>query len=119
MNLNMIPPKNEIVDLLLSKYKNCETLIEQTHRKAEGSLEFKPNKSRETFHFQPLISIEVSWMIGLTSLEVYNSIFNITGENNNFKQYKNLDQDSGGVSYEKIRDSFKKNWEFRILQRSI
>ena len=35
MNLNMIRVKNETEDLLLSLSKNCETLIEQTHRIAE------------------------------------------------------------------------------------
>ena len=46
----MITPKNDTEDLLLSKTKKCETLIEHTHRKAEGTLEFKMNKSREIFH---------------------------------------------------------------------
>ena len=31
----MVRPKNESEDLLLSITKNCETLIQQTHRKAE------------------------------------------------------------------------------------
>ena len=31
----MIKPKNETEDLILSITKNCETLIEQTHRKEE------------------------------------------------------------------------------------
>ena len=35
MNLNMIRPKNQTEDLLLSTTKNCQTLIEQTQRKAE------------------------------------------------------------------------------------
>ena len=39
------------------------------------------NKSKETFHFKPPIPIEGSCMIGLTDLEVYNSVFNITEEN--------------------------------------
>ena len=39
MNLNMIRPKNETEELLLSKTKICETLIEQTHRQAEETLE--------------------------------------------------------------------------------
>ena len=47
----MIRPKNQTEDLLLSITKNCETLIEQTHRKAEETLEFKMIKPRETFHF--------------------------------------------------------------------
>ena len=60
----MIRPKNETEDLLLSVTKNCETLIEQTHRKPEETLEFKMNKSRETFHFTPPVQIKGDWMIG-------------------------------------------------------
>ena len=55
MNLNMIRPKNETEDLLLSITKNCENLVEQTHRKPEETLEFKMLKLRETFHFNPPI----------------------------------------------------------------
>ena len=58
MNLNMTRPKNEAEDLLLSITKNCELFIEQTHRKAEETLEFKKTKSRETFHFDPLIQTQ-------------------------------------------------------------
>ena len=36
----MIRPKTETENLLLSITENCETLIKQTHRKAE-TLEFK------------------------------------------------------------------------------
>ena len=74
MNLNMIRPKNETGDLLLSINKNCQTLIEQTHRKTEETLEIKMTKPKETFHLRPPISIEGSWMIGLTDLETYNSL---------------------------------------------
>ena len=84
----MIRPKNETEDLILSITKNCETLIEQTHRKAEETLEFKMDKSRETFHFKPSIQVEEYWMLGLVNLEVYNSIFNITEENNKFEIYR-------------------------------
>ena len=69
MNLNVIRPKNETEDLLISITENCEVLIEQTHRKAEETLEFKMIKSRKTFLFSPPISIEGSWMIGLRDLE--------------------------------------------------
>ena len=84
----MIRPKNETEDLLLSITKNCETLIEQTHRKPEETLEFKMNKSRETFHFKPSIQVKENWMIGLVDLEAYNSIFNITEENNKIEIYR-------------------------------
>ena len=90
MKLNMIRPKNQTEDLLLSITKNCQTLIKQTHRKAEETLEVKMIKPREIFHFKPPIQIQRDWMIGLTNLEVYNSIFNITEENNKFELYRDL-----------------------------
>ena len=80
-------PKNETEDLLLSITKNCEKLLEQTHRKSEEVLELKMIKRRETFHFKPPPQIKRDWMIGLISLEVYNSIFNINQGNNNFELY--------------------------------
>ena len=104
----MTRPKTETEDLLLSITKNCETLIEQTHRKAEETLEFKMNKSRESFHFRPPIQVKGDWMIGLTDLEVYNSIFNITEENNKFELYKFPDEKAGGVTYEKLEMRLKK-----------
>ena len=56
MNLNMIRPKNETEDLLLSITKNCQTLIEPTHRKAEETFEFEMTKPNKRFilnhHFQ-------------------------------------------------------------------
>ena len=84
----MIKPKNETEDLLLSITKNCETLMEQTHRKPEETFEFKIFKPRETFHFKTPIQFKGDWMIGLTDLEVYNSIFIITEKNNKFELYR-------------------------------
>ena len=109
MNLKMVKPKNETEDLLLSITKNCETLIKQTHRKAEETLEFKMIKPRETFHFKPTIQVEDDWMIGLPDLEVYNSIFKITEENNKFELYKFPEEKSGGVTYEKVRDEIERD----------
>ena len=100
----MIRPKNQTEDLLLPLTKNCETLIEQTHRKAEETLEFKLIKPRKSFHFKPPIQVIGDWMIGLTDLEVYNSIFNITEEKNKLQLYKFPDEKAGGVTYEKVRD---------------
>ena len=103
MNLNMIRPKNETEDLLLSITKNCETLIKQTHRKPEETLEFKMTKSRDTFHFNSPIQVKEDWMLGLVDLELYNSIFNIKEKNNKFDLYKFPDEKAGGVTYEKVR----------------
>ena len=97
----MIRPENQTEDLLLSITKNCETLIDQTHRKAEETLEFKMIKPRETFHFTPPIQVKGDWMIGLVDLEVYNSIFNITKENNKFELYTNT---FDKFSFEELKD---------------
>ena len=103
----MIHSKNEIEDLLLSITKNCETLIKQTHRKAEETLESRMIKPRETFHFKPSIQVKGDWMLGLVGLEIYNSFFNITKENNKFELCKFPDEKIGGISYEKVRDEIE------------
>ena len=72
-------------------------------------------KPRETFHFKPPIQIKGDWMIGLTDLEVYNSIFNITEENNKFKLYKFPDEKAGGISYTKVRDEIEKDLDFEDI----
>ena len=83
----MIRPKNEAEDLLLSITKKCETLIEQFHKKPGETMEFKMVKPTETFHSIPPIINKGDWMLGLTSLEVCNSIFNTTGKNNKIELY--------------------------------
>ena len=101
MNLNLIQPKIETEDFLVSIAKNCETFIEKTHRKAEETLELKMIKPREIFYFNPSIHIKGDWMLGLTDMEVYNSIFNITKEKNNFELYTDNFDD---FSFEELKD---------------
>ena len=111
MNLNLIRPKKETEDLLLSITKNCGTLIEQTHRKEEETLEFKLTKPKKTFRFKPTLNLshDSNWMNRLTSLEVYESIFNITEGINKFELYKY--SKSGGNSCDKNRDDTEKDLE--------
>ena len=109
MNLNMIRPKNDTEDLLLSKTKNFETFIQQTHTKPEETLEFKMIKPKERFHFKPPVEVKDDWMIGLTSLGNYNLIFKITEYFNKIKRYIFLDEKSGGVSYQKVRDEIERD----------
>ena len=115
----MIRPKTQTEDLLLSITKNCETLVEQTHTKPQETLEFKMIKPRETFDFKPPFQVEGDWMIGLVDLEVYNSIYNITEENNKFELYKFRDEKAGGITHEKVRDEIEKSWIIQILQLPI
>ena len=75
--------KNEL--LLLIK-KHTDTLIEQTRTKPQETLEFKMNMQMQTFSFNlPIILVEEGkWLLGVSSLECTNSVFNITNENNSF-----------------------------------
>ena len=111
----MIRPKSQTEVLLLSITKNCETLIKQTHRKAEETLEFKMIKPRQTFHFNPPIQTKEDWVLGLVDLEVYSSIFNITKENNKFQLYKIPDEKAGGITYEKVRDEIEKDLDIEDI----
>ena len=78
-------------------------------------MESKVNKSREIFHFSPPIQVKGDWMIGLVDLEVYNSIFNITEENNKLQLYKFPDEKAGGVTYEKVRDEIEKELDIEDI----
>ena len=68
--------------LLLIK-KHTDTLIEQKKTKPQETLEFKMNKRTKTFSFCPPIN-EGKWLLGVSSFECTNSVFNITNENNSF-----------------------------------
>ena len=46
----MIQSRNDTEGLLLSITKICETIIEQTHRKAEGTLKYQKPSNQEK-HF--------------------------------------------------------------------
>ena len=48
-------------------------------------------------------------MLGFTSLEVYNSIYNKTEENNKIELYKFPDDKSGAISFEKVREEIEKD----------
>ena len=71
--------------LLLTK-KHTDTLIEQTEIHPQETLDFKKNKQLQTFSFNPPIILvgEGKWLLGVTSFECTNSVFNITHEKNSF-----------------------------------
>ena len=74
------------IQLLLLIKKHTHTLIQQTKTKAQETLEYKMDKQMQTFSFNPPINLveEGKWLLGVTSLECTNSVFNITNENNSF-----------------------------------
>ena len=73
-------------ELLLLIEKHTDTLIENTRTRPQETLEFKMNKQMQTFSFNPPINLveEDKWLLGVSSLECTNSVFNITNENNSF-----------------------------------
>ena len=76
MNLDVIRPKNQTEDLLLSIFKNC-IFFEQAHTKPQETLKFILTKPKENFSIKPSVNLGLDsiWMIGLTNLEVYTSVF--------------------------------------------
>ena len=73
-------------ELLLLIKKHTDTLIQQTKTRPQETLEFKINKQMQTFSFNPPINLieEGKGLLGVSSFECTNSIFNITNENNSF-----------------------------------
>ena len=85
----MIQLKKRTKDFLFSITKNCEALIKQTHKKPQEILELRNTK---TFSFEPSnnLGLDSNWMIGLTSLEVYKSIFDKTEQNDKIELYTDI-----------------------------
>ena len=75
--------KNE---LLLSIKKHIDTLIRRRKRKPQETLEFKMNKQKQSFSFNPPTNVveEEKSLLGVTCFEATNSVSNITKENNSF-----------------------------------
>ena len=73
-------------ELLLLIKKHTDTLIEQTKTRPQETLEFKMDKPMQTFSFNSPINLveEGKWLLGVSSFECTNSVFNITNENNSF-----------------------------------
>ena len=64
--------------LLLSFAKSNQEIVENTHSKPQESLELQITKQKESFSFDVPLKQQEQWMIGVTSLEVYNTVYNIT-----------------------------------------
>ena len=103
-------------ELLLLIKKHTDMLIEQTKTRPQETLEFKMNKQMQTFSFNPSINLveEGKWLLGVSSFECTNSIFNITNDNNSFPiiipgHYQN-------ESDEKTIDDLNKLLELKSLE---
>ena len=82
--------------LVLSIAKSNQEIVENTHSKPQETLEFKMNKQKESFSFDVPLELPEQWMMGVTSLEVYNSVYNITNKHNSF-QIQLTDEQLNGI----------------------
>ena len=88
--------------LLLSFAKSSLDIVKNTLSKPQETLEFKMNKQKESFSFDIPLELPEQWMMGVTSLEVYNTVYNITEKNNKLKILLRKDQlDSLGLDTKK------------------
>ena len=92
MDLSKFVTYDKKESLLLSLAKSNQEIVENTHSKPQETLEFKMNKQKESFSFDIPLDLPEQWMMGVTSLEVYNTVYNITEQNNKFKILLRKDQ---------------------------
>ena len=78
--------------LLLSIANSNQEIVENTHSKPQETLEFEMTKQKETFSFDIPLDLPEQWMMGVTSLEVYNTVYNISEKNNKIKILLRKDQ---------------------------
>ena len=100
MDLSNFVTYDKKESLLLSIAKSNQEIVENTHSKPQETLEFKMNKQKESFSFDIPLELPEKWMMGVTSLEVYNTVYNITEKNKKLKillkdeQLKSLNVDT-------------------------
>ena len=105
MDLSTFVTYDKKESLLLSIAKSNQEIVENTHSKPQETLEFKMTKQKESFSFDVPLELPEKWMMGVTSLEVYNTVYNITEKNNklqiilNDQQLKELKLDSGLILF--------------------
>ena len=66
----------------MSIAKSNLDFVENTLSKPQETLEIKMTKQKESFSFDSPLEMPEQWMMGVTSLEVYNTVYNITEKSN-------------------------------------
>ena len=85
MDLSNFVTYDEEESLLLSIAKSNLDIVENTLFKPQETLEFKMTRQKESFSFDIPLELPEKWMMGVTSLEAYNTVYNITEKNNKFE----------------------------------
>ena len=111
MDLSNFVTYDKTESLLLNIAKSNQEIVENTQSKPQETLEFEMTKQKKSFSFDVPLNLEEKWMMGVTSLEVYNTVYNITEKNNKlqillkYKQLDALELDTGVVP--KIKDLYE------------
>ena len=92
MDLSNFVTYDKKESLLLNIAKSNQEIVENTLSKPQETLEFKMNKQKECFSFDIPLEVSEKWMMGVTSFEVYNTVYNITEKNNKLKILFRKDQ---------------------------
>ena len=78
MDLSTFVTYDKKESLLLSITKSNQEMVEKTHSKPHETPVFKMTEQKESFSFDVPLQLNEKWMMGVTSLEVYNTVYNIT-----------------------------------------
>ena len=74
-----------IISVLEANNKLLKEIANNTKKRPEQTLEFKMTTSSKRFPIDPPLSLhDGDYCMGLISLSVYNTIYNVTEKNNNF-----------------------------------
>ena len=124
MDINNLTTYDQKELLLLHVLKSNLEIVENTHSKAQETLEFKMNTPIKDFQFDEPLILSDSWMMGVTNLEVYNTVYNIDQTNNTFRLEKEFINtiikyiNKRGKFYINKNDTSKLNEIKRLLQEN-
>ena len=82
MDLSNFIVDNKLEFLLLNIAQSNIQISQNTISKSQETLEFQVNKQNEEFTFDIPLLVEDSWLMGVTNLQVYDTIYNITKSSN-------------------------------------
>ena len=80
MDLSNIVTYDKKESLSLSVANSNLHIVENTLSKPQETLEFEMTKRKKSFSFDVPLELPEQWMLGVTSLEVYNTVYNITSK---------------------------------------
>ena len=75
MNLSNLVTYGKKASLHLSIDNSKKENVENTHCKPQETLEFKMDDQTELFALDEPLALREKWMMGLTSLEIYNTVY--------------------------------------------